>query len=209
MFVQVIHATVHDQLEIEAEQRRWQEELMPGAEGFLGTTGGITNDGRFIMVVRFSSADAARSNSRRKEQHDWWERFSSHLAGEATFHESSDITTYLGGGKDDARFVQVMQGRVRDVDAARTLNERMEQEMPAQRPDILGGLTATYDDGHFTDVVYFTSIEEARQNEKVMEENPPLEMQEWMSLLEGDLAFFDLEDPWLVSRTVKEARSDS
>lgn len=200
MFVQVIHGAVKDKQGVEAERRRWEEELMPDAEGFLGMTGGITADLRFIMVVRFASADAARANGGRKEQDEWWQRFSSHLAGDATFHESSDITTYLGGGKDDAGFVQVMQGRLRDVDAARTLNERMEKEMPSQRPDIVGGLNAIYDDGHFTDVVYFTSIEDARQNEKAMEKNPPPEMKEWMSLLDGEVVFFDLEHPWLVSK---------
>ncbi|MGI8775368.1 MAG: hypothetical protein ACR2KQ_10265 [Actinomycetota bacterium] len=142
MFVQIIHGEVKERQGLEAEQQRWQQELMPGAEGFLGMT---------------------------------------------------------GGGDDDAAFVQVMLGRVKDVDTFRALNERMEEEFPTQRPDILGGLNVTYDDGHFTDVVYFRSLEEARRAEKVMEQDPPPEMQEWATLLEGDLTYFDLEEPWLVS----------
>lgn len=199
MFVQVIHGTVQDQPGIEADRRR-SEELMLTAEGFLSMTGGLTADGRFIMVVLSTSASAAAGRgSSRHDQHEWWHRFSRHLASGATYHESDDITIYRGGHHDGARFVQVMQGRVKDVEAARALNERMEKDMPTQRPDILGGVTAMYDEGYFTDVVYFSSLEDARRNEKLMEENPPPEMQEWIALLQGDLVFFDLEDPWLTT----------
>ncbi len=200
MFVQIIQGEVRDRRGVDSERERWEKELMPNAEGFLGSTGGITADGRLIMVVRFDSEEAARRNSARREQGEWWQRFSSHLTGDATFHESTDITTYQGGGDDSAGFVQVMQGRVNDVEAARNLNDKMEREMPARRPDLLGGLTAMYDDGAFTDVIYFTSLEEARRNEKAMSDDPPAEMEEWASLIEGDITYYDLEQPWLVSK---------
>src|SRR3712207_386774 len=100
MFVQIIEGRVSDRGGIESERERWEEKLLPSAEGFVGSTGGITADGRLVLVARFESEQAARRSSERPEQSEWWRRFSSHLAGEATFHESSDITTYQGGGDD-------------------------------------------------------------------------------------------------------------
>lgn len=200
MFVQIIQAQVRDRGAAISEGERWQREVMPQAAGFLGSTGGVTADGRLIIVARFESEEAARRNSDRDEQGEWWHRVSSNIQGDAIFHESSDVVTYRGGGDDSAGFVQVMQGRVKDVEAARRLSEKMEEQMPATRPDILGGLTATYDDGAFTDVVYFTSMEESRRNEKAMSDDPPTAMEEWAELLDGEITYYDLEEPQLVSR---------
>ena len=36
------------------------------------------------------------------------------VVDDVTFHDCSRIETLFGGGKDDARFVQVMQGHVKD-----------------------------------------------------------------------------------------------
>ncbi|MGE5763508.1 MAG: hypothetical protein ACM3ZF_06425, partial [Mycobacterium leprae] len=51
---------------------RWVEELAPGAAGWLGSTAGVTDDGRFIGLARFESEQAARRNSDRPEQGRWW-----------------------------------------------------------------------------------------------------------------------------------------
>lgn len=200
MFVQIIEAKVKDRAGVEAERERWDKELKPGAEGFLGSTGGITQDGRMIMMARFESEEAARRNSDRPEQGEWWARMSSHLDGEATFHETTDVSAYGDGGSDDAGFVQVMQGRVNDVEAAKRLGEEMDKEMPQRRPDVIGGVTSTYDDGAFTDFIYFTSLEEARRNEKEMTEDPPESMKQWAELMVGEMTYYDLEEPWFTSK---------
>lgn len=200
MFVQVIEGKVKDRAGVETERDRWNKDLMPGAEGFLGSTGGITPDGRFIMAARFESEESARRNSDRPEQGEWWSRMSSHLEGEAAFHDSTDVDLYAGGGDDSAGFVQVMRGRVTDVDKAKELGKQMNEDMPQRRPDVMGGMTVNFGGGEFADFIYFTSLEEARRNEKEMTENPPESMTEWNNIMEGELTFYDLEDPWITSK---------
>ena len=39
--------------------------------------------------------------------------------GEVTFHDCDDVTMFLGGGSDDAGFVQVIQGRLSDPERFR------------------------------------------------------------------------------------------
>jgi hypothetical protein len=51
MFVQVIKGRVADPARVKAALDRWAEELAPGAEGWLGTTAGVTEDGRFVAEV--------------------------------------------------------------------------------------------------------------------------------------------------------------
>ena len=200
MFVQIITAKVKDAAGVQTEIDRWKQELMPGAEGFLGSTGGLTNDGRMILAARFDSEAAARRNSDRPEQGEFWSRLESHLDG-AEFFESTDVTTsQSGGGSDDAGFVQVMQGKVNDIEAARALGKRMEEEMPDRRPDVIGDVNVMSEDGTFYNLIYFTSQEEARKGEKAMSEDPPASMEEWGQLMVGEMTFWDLEDPWLVTK---------
>ena len=72
MFVQVMEGKVSD---FEAMRRRgeiWEQELRPGAVGFLGTTGGVTESGDSFVFARFDSEEAAHANSSRPEQGEWW-----------------------------------------------------------------------------------------------------------------------------------------
>jgi hypothetical protein len=48
MFVQVIQGQVSDAGQARAALDRWVQELAPGATGWLGSTAGVTEDGRFI-----------------------------------------------------------------------------------------------------------------------------------------------------------------
>ena len=72
MFVQVIQGQVSDPEQARAALDRWARELAPGAGGWLGSTAGVTEDGRFIALARFESEEAARRNSDRPEQDRWW-----------------------------------------------------------------------------------------------------------------------------------------
>ena len=87
------------------------QELAPGARGWLGSTAGVTEDGRFIALARFQSEDAARANSNRPEQDRWWAATARLLTGEAVVNDSSDVIVDLNGDPDSAGFVQVIQGR--------------------------------------------------------------------------------------------------
>lgn len=164
MFVQVIRAPAADRASLDAMLNRWDEELRPGAEGFLGSTTGFTTDGELVLVARFDSVDAARRNSERPEQAAWWAEVETALAGSAQFFESSAVDVSMGGGSDEAGFVQVFWGSG-DRNAARAVMGEAEPILRRERPDILGGLTVWSEDGRFVDVAYFRSEQEAREGE--------------------------------------------
>ena len=200
MFVQVIQGKVTDADQVKAMVDRWMEELAPGATGWLGSTAGVTDDGRFITLVRFESEEAARRNSNRPEQDQWWSQMSKLISGEATFKDSNDVTVDLPGNPDEAGFVQVMQGRGTDADRAKELMSQDSDKWAAFRPDIIGNVTVGHEGGGYTSAVYFTSEAEAREGER--KEPPPelkAQMDEMMQLLAGEPEFFDLKQPWLYS----------
>jgi hypothetical protein len=167
MFIQVITGKVTDEKEFKRVAERWDTELRPGAKGFLGATDGITDDGRFVVFARFESAAAARANSERPEQGAWWAEMERCVTS-VEFADSSEVLTFLGGGKDDAGFVQVMRGRITDPEAFRKTHERLgefEAAMKKERPDVVGEVVAVHADGTFSDAVYFSSEAAARQGE--------------------------------------------
>ncbi len=118
MFVQIIKGKTSDPAGVTAQSKRWAAEVRPGAVGFLGSTGGVTADGTVIVFARFADEASAAANSNRPEQATWWETTAKYFEGTPTFRESSDITTLFDGGSDDAGFVQVMEGAVKDRAAA-------------------------------------------------------------------------------------------
>lgn len=164
MFAQFIRATVGDRDTVEKAMDRWDRDLRPGAEGFLGSTSGITTNGEFVLIARFDSPEAARRNSDRSEQGEWWAEVEKGFAGPATFFESDQVDIAMGGGSDDAGFVQVMLGRA-DRQAVTAAMEGGEAVMRRERPDIIGGITLWGEDGRFVDANYFTSEAEARAAE--------------------------------------------
>src|SRR4051812_16028382 len=116
MFAQVIQGRTSDAQGLRAAFDRWLSDVRPGSIGWLGSTAGVTDDGTFVTVARFESAEAAQRNAERPEQGRWWDETSRLLDGEAGFRDSEDVTVELPGDPDQAGFVQVMQGRVTDVD---------------------------------------------------------------------------------------------
>ncbi len=199
MFIQVITGSVVDEEGLRRQAERWHEELRPGAVGYLGETGGITEDGRFVYVVRFASEDAARRNSERDEQGAWWAE-TEKCVENVLFQDSVQVTTMRGGGSNDAGFVQVMRGRVTDPAKVAELDQRLgeaEEVLSRHRPDVLGDVVVTHADGSYTDIVYFTSEADARRGEAA---EMPAEAQallaEWMSATAID-EYLDLKDPWL------------
>jgi hypothetical protein len=198
MFVQVIQGQVADAEQVRAALDRWARELAPGAAGWLGSTAGVTEDGRFIALARFESEEAARRNSDRPEQDRWWAETARLLTGEATFSDSDDVILDVVGEPGDAGFVQVMRGRGNDPDRARELMGQDSSAWAAFRPDILGSVAALHEGGAYTMAIYFTSEEEAREGER--KEPPPelkAQMEEMDAISEGVPEFFDLRRPWL------------
>ena len=200
MFVQVIQGKVSDAAAVRARMDTWMKELAAGADGWLGSTAGVTDDGDFVALARFESEEAARRNSDRPEQTAWWEETAKLFEGEPTFLESTDVDVDTPGDPDRAGFVQVTQGRTSQPDRARELMASDPTDWAGFRPEILGTVTANHDDGRWTMVIYFTSEAEAREGEK---KEPPEEVAKLMKELDalsvGEPTFLDLRDPWLHS----------
>ena len=139
MFVQVIEGRVADAERLRQQLDRWNQELRPGAVGFLGTTGGVSDDGRGVFLARFDSAAEAKANSDRPEQGQWWADTASCFDGEVTFTDSEDVEMYLAGGSDDAGFVQVMKSSGVDRDKVHDMDRQFEEVAAQWRPDLIGG----------------------------------------------------------------------
>jgi hypothetical protein len=198
MFVQVIQGKVADPSAMRAAGDRWLEQLAPGATGWLGTTSGVTEDGRFILLARFTSEDAAMRNSDRPEQGEWWTETSKLFDGDAEFKNSVAVDEDMVGDPGTAGFVQVVLGKVSDVDRARELMRQDPQAWSQLRPDLLGTLTVVHDNGELTTAAYFTSEEEARAGES---REVPADMREEMAQIDaltvGQPEYLDLKEPWL------------
>src|SRR3954470_10435167 len=196
MFIQVISGKVTDVDAFERLGERWQQELAPGAVGYLGVTEGTTDDGRFLVAARFESAEAAAKNSERPEQGEWFAEMEK-VVDDVTFHNCSRVETLFGGGKNHAGFVQVMRGQVKDAAKADEMFTRAtdaEKVLGAARPDVIGEVVALHDDdGGYTDIVYFTSEADARAAEqREMPADAQAMMQEFESALEVS-EYFDLK----------------
>jgi hypothetical protein len=200
MFVQVIQGRTSQPQALVDAFDRWKTDLSSGATGWLGSTGGVTDDGRFIAVARFESEEAAMANSVRPEQGAWWAETAQLLDGEATFRNSTDVDVDVNGDPDQAGFVQVMQGRGSDPERARQLMAQDADTWAEFRPDVIGSVTIGHDEGAYTMVMYFTSEAEAREGER--KELPPqlqAQMEEMNSLSIGEPEFFDLKQPIISS----------
>jgi hypothetical protein len=201
MFVQVVQGQVADAQQVREAGERWLRELQPGSIGWLGTTSGVTADGTAVIVARFESAEAARRNSDRPEQTQWWMETSKLFAGDVAFHDCPEVYEVGAGGSDRAGFVQVIQGRTSDPDRARSLLTRSDETLREFRPDVIGGLICVHGDnsGDFTQVFYFTSEQEARAGER---KEPTPQVQALMADMQDlftDMKYYDLTRPYLDS----------
>jgi hypothetical protein len=197
--MQVIQGRVADEAGVRKSFDRWMSDLRPGADGYLGTTAGFTDDGGLIAVARFESADAAQRNSDRPEQGEWAAEFRSALDGDPNFIDVDNAEQWLDGGSDDAGFVQVMIGTSPDVDTLLARSNEMDEQLRAARPEIIGGTYGRVGDSGYVQVVYFRSEEAARDKEA---SEPPPEMQETVQdfqRLLGDVKYSDIHEPLFYS----------
>jgi hypothetical protein len=200
MFVQVIQGRTSQPQALVDAFDRWKADLSPGATGWLGSTGGVAEDGRFIVVARFESEEAAMANSERQEQDAWWSQTAKLIDGEAAFRNSTDVDVDMNGDPDQAGFVQVMQGRGSDPQRAKDLMAQDADKWAEFRPDVIGSVAIGHEEGAYTMVMYFTSEAEAREGER--KELPPelqTQMEEMNKLNIGEPEFFDLKQPMLSS----------
>jgi hypothetical protein len=200
MFIRVIQGRATNPPGIRRDLGRWQRLLAADADGWLGSTMGITEDGWSITVVRFASEAQARRNSDRPEQREWWRDASQHLA-RVVVHDAPEVHLYRDGGADEAGFVQVIQGHSDDLEGMAGLVRDQEEVLARGAPYILGMTVAEHADrpGDFTQIVYFTSEQDARQFHPVPAAAADEPAQEERRRLMTELRCFDLRDPQLLS----------
>lgn len=199
MFVQVIEGRAKDPEKVHERLEIWQRDLMPKAIGYLGSTGGCTSSGDCILIARFESRDAAKRNSARPEQTEWWLETEKCFDGPVRFHDTEDVQLMTHGELDNAHFVQVMEGHVSDRKRLVELEHEADPILAKVRPELIGAVTAYFPDDEFTEVAYFTSEAEARKGEsREMPNEMASKFAEWDKLMKVD-RYIDITDPWLVS----------
>lgn len=198
MFAQMITGTVNDTEGLRRQHEKWIAELRPGADGFIDTTAGVAADGRFVLLARFESPEAARANSDRPEQGAWWKETEPFLR-DVEFFDSTDVTTMGEGVSRSAGFLQVMNGRILDEATYQQMLEKtvLSTEMKEFRPDVVGGVTVRHSGDRYADFVYFTSEAEARENEA--KDMPPGLAADFEAMMAAAVIdeFVDIADPWI------------
>jgi hypothetical protein len=196
MFIQVIQSKSTRRDEVHQLMQEWRD--LPGndSSGWLGGTYGFTDDDEFIGVVRFESKEAAMANSARPETDAMAQKLAALMEGPPEFHDCDDVTEWMGGGSDDAGFVQIMRGNTDDPDRIKNMITEDTSDLQEARPDIMGGTLGIEADGTWTQTIYFTDEASAREGEK---QGPPPERQAEMQAAFGDVTYYDLHDPWFES----------
>ena len=200
MFIQVVTGKVTSADDFRRVGDLWEAKVRPVATGYLGSTAGVTDDGRFFVAGRFESAEAAAANNDRPEQTEWFEEMQK-IVSDVQYHDCTEIITMFGGGSDDAGFVQVMVGKIKDrakFDALNAKSAEMEKVFSEWRDDVLGEVLAVHPDGGgYHDIVYFRSEAEARAGEK---QEPTAALQALMGEMDAAaeiVEYLDLRQPEL------------
>jgi hypothetical protein len=193
MFIQVYQVKLRDADLWTRQLETWRREIKPKTTGFIGLTSGVTADNYVIVVVRFESEEAANVDNNLPEQGAWFEQASRAFDGELVAHKCREVDVLLDGGSNDAGFVQIMQGRAKNQQQMRDQTREMGTELRTIRPDLIGATVAWHGDGGLTETAYFTSEQDARQNEQAMARSSFYER--FMSMIDGDLIFYDIPSP--------------
>ena len=200
MFIQIMQGKCSKPDDLRAMTERWTSELAPGATGWLGGTFGFTDDGQAVAVVRFESREAAMANSARPEQAAWWSEMEKLYDGPVEFHDCDRVTLMMDGGSDDARFVQIIRGKLDDPDAMEQGVREMEGLLHEVRPDIIGATLAIEDDGTFMETIAFTDEAAAREGERKEMPQAAAEGLRQFNEMAHDVQYLDLHQPWFASK---------
>jgi hypothetical protein len=135
----------------------------------------------------------------RPAQGEWWASVEPLFEGPVEFHDCDDVLLMLGGGSDDAGFVQIVRGRVRDPERLRSTMDRVGTILHEARPEIIGATIAIEPDGSFTETVAFTDEAAAREGEA---KDMPVELQELVGdVFTGEESYLDLRQPFFTTHT--------
>lgn len=194
MFIQMVQGTCAQQDDMKMLVDDWCGE-MADQPGWLGGTYGFTDDNQFVGVVRFDSKASCDAYCERGGSALWWAAASDLFDGTPEIHQSDDVSIMLDGGSDDAGFVQIMRGHVKDADRLRrmTTDQEMTAMLHQARPDVIGSTLIIEDDGTFIETIFFTSEDEARIGEK---QEMPEAVADEMAEAMADVEYIDLHRPW-------------
>lgn len=200
MFVWVLQGKAADTAAISRQLGQWTNQF-GGTPGYLGATGGVTSDDRFLLFVRWESEDAGNELLMQPAKQDWYEAFQQSFDGAIDFAETDDVHTFLAGGSDTAGFVQGM--KVAGVDRALVDAADREFEPIAAdvRPDLIGGVRVWLTADGYVELNYFTSEEAARHGEQ---QALPADIAEGLAdflAMMASAEFFDLAEPFIHSGT--------
>jgi hypothetical protein len=199
MWVWVLEGKAADPAEVGRMLSRWADEFGQTTPGYLGTTAGVTDDGRFLLFARWDSEEAGNELLVRAEMQAWWEEFQRHFDGSVEFAEAADVTMHLAGGSDAAGFVQAIKASGVDRAVIDASDRQFEAVASEFRPDLIGGVRVWTSPDVFVEANYFTSEDAARAGEQ---KEPPPELveglQDFMEMMK-DAEFFDFRAPFLHS----------
>jgi hypothetical protein len=197
MFGQVIQGHTSNPTGVRQAMERWVRDLSPGAVGWVGITAGVTHHGEFIAVFQFDGEEATRANSHPRDQDQWWTEICALLDDEVTVRNGVRTEVFRAGDLGQADFVQVVQGRVSDLDRAREHMHALQEALKVHLPALLGSVTVEHGAGGFTRALYFSTEDEARAGELDLPPEIRARDQEARELIVGPLEFLDLREPWL------------
>ncbi len=196
IFVQVIQGSVRDREATRETWERWATEVAPEGIGWLASTAGFSDD-EFIAVVTFASGEAVRRNNQRPEQDEWWREMERHFSGDVTIRDCPTVSTYGAWERQDAEFVQIIQGWSRDLDGVMDEIAKAEQEFVRDHHlGLVGGIIAGHPEGYFTELIYYPSEDEARAASQE-EARKPVGAAEILSEAVSDVRYVFLRDPIL------------
>lgn|GEM_PF-199387 len=187
MFVQVVRAPAVDPTPLLEQVARLPAMLSTDPAGFLGLSAGISDDGDFVAVARFTQPGGG----------GWWAALEPWLAGPADVRASSDVELLLGGGSDQAGFVEVIEGRTSDRARFMELERQLEPRLAADRPDFLGSQIVWWTDGSWLEVAYFTSEDDVRAGDALPVAPEVEELTAAWEDVARPSAQSDLADPYL------------
>ena len=195
MYIQMAQGKCDRQDEMRKLVEDWSS-AMADREGWLGGTYGFTDDGRFVGVVRYESAEACERLFADEVSTKGWAA-AQELCQDLEMHESGDVTMMLDGGADTAGFVQVMRGHIGDSERFRHLaSDEMMTMLHQARPEVIGGTLAVEPDGSFVETIAFTDEESARRGES---QDMPEQVRAELESAFADVEFIDLHKPWFAS----------
>lgn len=206
VFVQIFYGRVLDTARARDVYERWVDEVAPGADGWQGSTAGITDDGEMIAVVRYASPEAARRSNERPEQNEWWQEMREQFTGDVAVHDCTNIAMFGGEEWGDAGFCEIVQGYLAQLGDMLEVRFLEIEEHYKRSPDLqqIGGLIADHGDGGgFTEMIFFPSEEQAL-DESGERLRPEISSLEALSPYIANLRHLSIREPLIHGRRQPE-----